>query len=174
MAKYRVCCAPRGERASAFGYDDIDCRSMRHECERATWVELRMARRRVDGPWPGQRMSSASTAVIWKRRRERSCVTAVSLNLLCDKHSHDLRKEVKSAHRAETDRQAAIKNASASAHLRNQASACRPVAPLDGLKSETFCRDLKILINPAAELIDATTPATVLDLSVSDVGGRPH
>ena len=48
------------------------------------------------------------------------------------------------------------------------------VAAADGLKSETFCLDLIILINPAAEEPDATTLATVLGLSVSDAGDRPH
>ena len=46
------------------------------------------------------------------------------------------------------------------------------VAAPDGLKSETFCRDLKILQNPAAERPVATASATVHILSVSDAQDR--
>ena len=48
----------------------------------------------------------------------------------------------------------------------------RCVAAPDGLKSETFCRDLKILHNPAAERPVATASATVHILSVSDAQDR--
>ena len=50
----------------------------------------------------------------------------------------------------------------------------RPVAALDSLKSETFCRDLKFFVNRTVERSAATAPATVLSLSVPDAEDRPN
>ena len=44
----------------------------------------------------------------------------------------------------------------------------RRVAAADGLKSETFCRDLKILVNLTAEHRGATSPTKLLGLSALD------
>ena len=49
----------------------------------------------------------------------------------------------------------------------------RRVAAPDGPKSETFLRDLKILINLAAEHPGATALTTVRAMSVWDAGDHP-
>jgi hypothetical protein len=59
-------------------------------------------------------------------------------------------------------------------YTHTRVKAYRRVAAADGLKNETFCLDLRILINLAAEHTDASTLATVLGLSVSDAGDRPY
>ena len=61
----------------------------------------------------------------------------------------------------------------ASGHVsRVSRSRFRCVAAPDSLKSETFCCDLPILINPAAERSAATVSTTVHLLSVSDAQDR--